>query len=245
MTDETAKAADQTGRSVSEQRAQQPADLSPMLSATSERVQAVLDATDRAAEEILDSARAEAQKYVKETHGRAERLTRERLERISTLTEEVLSQTANIQRQADALAKVLEKSVADLGRELGVDQPVVKPAGSPAGGAAQSQGKPESQRAGTTSDVVPSAEQKEEVPTAAEEASAGGAGRLFGRRRKRFGSGNASEEKRVSDGARLVALQMRVAGEEDDAIVLRLREEFGVRDPQPILQSLAEEAPAR
>ena len=202
-------------------------DLSPMLAETGERVQAVLDATDRAAEEILDNAKAEAQRYVRETHSRAERLTKERLDRISSLTEELLSQTSSIQKQAQTLSEVLDRSVARLAEDLGIDEE--RPGGT-AGVAAPAPSSMGEEEIGGTTEEPLAGELSAEKPARS--------GRLFGRRKR-------SDSGQPSDGARLVALQMKVAGEDDEAIAQRLKDEFGIGDPAPILELIDSEEGVR
>jgi hypothetical protein len=54
----------------------------------------------------------------------------------------------------------------------------------------------------------------------------------LGRRPRRKG---AEQPEGVSEGARLLALQQLMAGVEPEVIESRLKNEFGIEDPKPIL----------
>lgn len=197
-------------------------ELSPMLTATSDRLKDVLQVTEDAAERILDDAKAEAEKYVEAARARTDSLSRERMDRIENLTGDLLDQASSIQGQMEKLRQSLSAATSQLDSELAIQEKELT-ASEPAAPAASPEvyDEPEYDEPESIPESSPSAEDDE-----------GESAGLFGRRRKRKPAPADS-----SDGARILALQLSVAGADQETIETRLRE-LGVEDTDAVLESM-------
>jgi hypothetical protein len=74
---------------------------------------------------------------------------------------------------------------------------------------------------------------RDDTPAASEE-SASLRHRLRRRRPRKFIA--PQEPQGISEGARLLALQQMMAGVDADVIEARLKKEFGIQDPRPLLE---------
>lgn len=224
--------------------------LTPMLEATSGRVQDVLRATDQAAEDIIRGAQADAQRYVEEARQRAERLTHDRMDRIASLTEDLMAQAGTIHRQAQDLRAALSQTLTKLSDELGLEPPLTpEPAGASVPAVAAEPSAPEpaaflaDQSSAEMTAAEPTAPEPDPAPLVSEaqplaavqdlpDASGDEAPSLLGRlsRRRRRGEGGP-----VSiDEARIATVQMLASGETREVIEQRLRDEFGIDDASEI-----------
>jgi hypothetical protein len=207
-------------------------EIAPLLSTTSDKVQEILRTTNEAAEQIRQDARnearqfteesrKEAREFIEETRNRAERLTNERMERIAKLTEDLLQQASAVQEQAATLRVALEKATVAINSEIEAKEPKV------AGGASQAADK------GADED-----QENEQSSSSPEQ----GLRAMFGRRRRKHVAPQQTGE--VSEGIKVLALQQLTAGADRETIETRLREDFGIEDPNSILDSLESEVPS-
>jgi len=227
---ESTDAPEQSGSTIERPVAPTAEELSPMLSATSDRLKDVLQVTEQAAERILDGAKVEAEKYVEAARQRTESLSRERMDSIESLTGDLLEQAGAIQRETEQLRRALSAATSQLDSELAIEEEELAAHGAPA---AMRTAPPV---AATTApdepdEIFPDSDAPSSEETSDGEDDAGSAG-LFSRRRKR-----KPVDPDSSDGARILALQLSVAGADEEAIEARLRE-LGVEDTRAVLDSL-------
>lgn len=215
-------------------------DLSPVLAATSERVQSVILATEQATEKIEAEVKKEAAQYLTDVRERAESLSRSRTDRIASLTEDLMAQAGEVEGQVRKLREALTAATEQLGRELSLGTEVAPPP------SAETVSTPPKSLGGAdgpgTSPAAAIRAPTKPKPSAASEsaASEGSKGR-FGKRRNRK---HVAQD--ASAGAQLIALQLSIAGTDRETIAQRLRDDFKIPDPTPILDSLPSEIePAR
>src|SRR2546423_1862863 len=238
---------------------QQPsAGLPPLresVGSAGERIQVIIEAAEKAAAGIIEDADAQARRYIDASRQRADVLADERVRVMSDLTDTLVRQAELVRRQSDDLLATLDSARGELANRIGQElsggtSPLAQAPGTPeepptqehAGPqqsprvphlqpveserpdlqAVQSPPKPEQQQSGgPPSEVPPAATPPQSSgpaapppPTAPASGPPGGA---------------------PSDGARLLAAQMAVAGSSRQEIEARLRDEFGIQDAGPIL----------
>jgi hypothetical protein len=87
-------------------------ELRRSVSEATARIQEIIDAAERVAEEIRSEAQAEADRYLEGRRREADRLTQERARQLPELGQSVVASARQVQLQAEALAGVLEEAVA-------------------------------------------------------------------------------------------------------------------------------------
>ena len=200
------------------------------------RVESVLDAAERAAAGIREDAQEWASRYLDESRRKADELASERIKEISTLTDTLISRARAVAQQSDELLSALD----DAGRRMmdnsrparwvprgSSDAPhPPQPAPSEPSPPAQAPPPPADQGRAPCPPPAPSPpptqverppHERAPAPQPVEPARSSG---------------------RVSEGARMLATQMAVAGSTRDEISWRLREEFGIQDASAILDEV-------
>jgi hypothetical protein len=210
--------------------------------AIAERVNAVIAAAEAAAEGIKEDAEAEARTYLADSRQRAEELMDERARMIVDLTDSLIAQATSVKREFDSLMNAIEEGRGRL-RELtpgardaarpprvtgeAAAPPPRPPAAPPAplhrepeaAPAAPGPSRPAEPDPSRSAEPDPSRPPEKVPPTPGSDPAEGGV--------------------RETDRARLVAMQMAVSGAGRAEIADRLRREFGLTDPDPILDELA------
>jgi hypothetical protein len=204
-------------------------------SAVGERIESVLDAAERAAVGIREDAQEWARRYLEESRRKADDAAAQRIQELSSLTDSLVSRAKAVAQQSDELIAALD----DAGRRMlnsarpGSEAAPAPPAndhpeGAPAPPASvlptQAERPPSARAAPAPSPIRPAAPPAgpvEPAPTSAPPAQPAA-------------EGAAS----VSEGARLLAAQMAVAGSTRDEIAWRLRDEFGIKDATAILDAI-------
>jgi vacuolar-type H+-ATPase subunit H len=219
---------------------QTPQPASPLresVTSAGERIQVIIEAAEKAAAGIIEDADAQARRYIEASRQRADVLADERVRVMSDLTETLIRQAELVKRQSDELLTALDSARGELasrvGQELSVGSP--EPAPEPPPPAPVPPEMPqqaprvphlqpvESERPGLQA-VEPGLGPAPEPPPAPTPAPPPV---------NQPGRGPAA-----SDGARLLAAQMAVAGSTRDEIETRLRDEFGIQDAAPILDGI-------
>jgi vacuolar-type H+-ATPase subunit H len=195
-----------------------------------ERVQLIIEAAEQAAAGIISDAEAEAEAYLGEARQRANRIAEERAREMWGLTDDLIRRAEAVRRQSDELLRALDDARHRVEEALragpGLAQPLQAavpptsqgpsfPAQSPMAPSAAPQDQ-ETPKVRLLHDPVSAAQQ----PTPPPGHPPGGAGSP------------------PSEGARLLATQMAVAGSSREEIEGRLQHEFGIRESGPMLDAI-------
>jgi hypothetical protein len=231
-------------------------------SSAGERIQVIIEAAEKAAAGIIEDADAQARRYIDASRKRADVLAEERVRVMADLTDTLVRQAELVRRQSDELLAALDSARGELasriGRELsgggtpslggapaGQEQPPTQEHQGPQGPRGVPHLKPvESERPELEAVQSPPTEAGKQQPHQA----AGGSPGPAQQAPPPQGSPAAPQPPAnpasgppsgtPSDGARLLAAQMAVAGSSREEIEIRLRNEFGIQDAGPILDGI-------
>lgn len=224
-----------------------PPPLRESVSSAGERIQVIIEAAEKAAAGIIEDADAQARRYIDTSRQRADVLADERVRVMSDLTDTLIRQAEMVRRQSDELLAALDSARGELASRIGqeLSSATAAPAGEPP---AATQAQPPAQaprvphlqpveserpdlQAVEPAAVAPTPqEQPPESPSPAPQDTAPAP--------PPPPSGAQSAATIPSDGARLLAAQMAVAGSSREEIETRLRDEFGIQDAGPILDGI-------
>lgn len=192
-----------------------------LATGAAERVATIIDAVERAAAGVIDDAEAQAREYLDDARVRADRLGAERLRAVAEMTDTLVAQAEIVKRQSDALIDALDEAMQGVGRlsaegdRSGPDE--LRAAADPAASEPGTDGEsPGEERRKHLQPVDASAGRGEDPEP--QERSAGSSAR--------------------SAGTRLLVTQMSMSGSTRQEIESRLRNELGVEDAAPILDSI-------
>jgi hypothetical protein len=219
----------------------EPPPSSPLresVSSAGERIQVIIEAAEKAAAGIIEDADAQARRYIDASRKRADVLADERVRVMSDLTDTLIRQAELVKRQSDELLGALDSARGELSSRVGQELPTPSPAPppEPASTPREPSPPPEAPRIPHLQPVEsepPDLQPVQPDPAPAQPpAPPGTPSGPF--------SAPASPPSTVtpSDGARLLAAQMAVAGSSRAEIEIRLREEFGIQDSAPILDGI-------
>jgi vacuolar-type H+-ATPase subunit H len=232
----------------------QPETGSPLresVGSAGERIQVIIEAAEKAAAGIIEDADAQARRYIDASRQRADALADERVRVMSDLTDTLIRQAELVRRQSDELLAALDSARGELasriGQELSAGAPTAigqrpaslgdQPPAAPQGSRSPHLQPVESEAPGLRA-VQPAADPKPpppEPPPAPQ--GAGTTPPAFPPRSVRPPNPPTGGQS-PSDGARLLAAQMAVAGSSREEIEIRLRDEFGIQDAGPILDGI-------
>jgi hypothetical protein len=99
-----------------------PMGLSGMLGDAGDRVREILQDTDRTTHELLEETNVAAGRCLHDAYERSERLAGEQMEKLALVSEELLAQAAAIQQRIHELNKVVERGIAALATEVGIEE---------------------------------------------------------------------------------------------------------------------------
>lgn len=182
-----------------------------------ERVKGIIEAAERTAAAIVADAEAQARKQLAQARIQAERVAARRSEEIAALTDDLINRTEAVRRQSDELLRLLDESQRRLGGVVQIPLDADTPASEPP---AQGGGVWPNEGQGAES-VGGGAEQPTQHLRAVEPQP-----------------GQGMPGRHPSDGARLLATQMAVAGSGRAEIDRRLRNEFGIEDTRAMLDAI-------
>lgn len=196
----------------------------PITTAT-ERIQVIIEAAEKAAEGILEDAEAQARRYLAESRVRADRIADERARAMTDVTDALLDRAEAVKRQSDELIAALDRAKLELqerargGGEVRPLEPEPEPIRP---------SEPEApQRVPHLKPVEP--EPAPETPAAPFQRPP----------QEPFAARRRSEEAPPpAPPARMVAMQMAVAGKSRAEIERRLREEFDIDDAGAMLDGI-------
>ncbi len=195
----------------------------PGLSSTSQRVTAIVEAVERAAAGILDDAETEARRYVDESRRNSDRAAAERIRAVAELTESLVDRAETLRGQLETLVSALDNARAQLEEAAGVGGEAHLQPAPPVREQPPPEPAPESPAPSRLRSVQPdgdAAERGEDPSTGKPEEEDPSTGKLS------------------LSGARLLAIQMAVAGSSRSQIETRLKGELGVEDASRILDAV-------
>lgn len=205
----------------------------PESEAVGSRIESVLDAAERAASGIRQDAEEWARQYMQDSRRKADELAAQRVQELSQLTDSLMNRARSVAKQSDDLISALDDAARGLlttGGSGGTAPPTASLQSSTPSAAPQTpapEAAPPAEPA--PAQPPPRRQPPEATPPPAEPAPppAQPAAAPSGR-----------NDSRVSEGARLLATQMAVAGSSRDEIAWRLREEFAIEDSSAILDEI-------
>jgi hypothetical protein len=233
---------------------QKPAGGTPPLresvSSAGERIQVIIEAAQQAAAGIIEDADAQARHYIDASRQRADDLADERVRVMSDLTDTLIRQAEMVRRQSDELLAALDSARGELASRIGQELSIGNTAAANEVPAALP-GQPappidaprvphlqpvESERPDLQAVESPAA--PEPTPQGAPPAEARALQDATQAAPPPPPAGTQPPGPVPSDGARLLAAQMAVAGSSREEIETRLRDEFGIQDAGPILDGI-------
>jgi hypothetical protein len=231
----------------------EPETRSPLrepVGSAGERIQVIIEAAEKAAAGIIEDADAQARRYIDASRQRADALADERVRVMSDLTDTLIRQAELVRRQSDELLAALDSARGELasriGRELSAGPPALSEAPARLGGqpSAAPQGSRvphlqpvETERPGLQA-VQPAPEPQPPPQQSPSEPPPASSGPTATSPESAPPTSPATGGTSPSDGARLLAAQMAVAGSSREEIETRLRDEFGIQDAGPILDGI-------
>lgn len=221
--------------------------LRESVSSAGERIQVIIEAAEKAAAGIIEDADAQAHGYIEASRDRADVLADERVRVMSDLTDTLIRQAEMVKRQSDELLAALDTARSELANRIGQELSTGSQPGADQPPALAHPGDPsrvphlqpvESGRPGLQA-VAPAGEsppapQSVPQPPPAPVHQPGSPPPPPPQPMTQPAAGGTS----ASDGARLLAAQMAVAGSSRHEIEARLRDEFGIEDAGPILDGI-------
>ncbi len=238
-----------------------PPSMRESVSSAGERIQVIIEAAEKAAAGIIEDADAQARRYIDASRQKADVLADERVRVMSDLTDTLIRQAEMVRRQSDDLLAALDSARGELasriGQELstgGAGAPAVQQAPAaqpdqpqpPQGPRVPHLQPVESERPDLQAVDPPAAPEPtpQEPPAQTPPAQAAPPAQQAPPAQGTAPaappppSGGQRGGATPSDGARLLAAQMAVAGSSRDEIETRLRDEFGIQDAGPILDGI-------
>jgi hypothetical protein len=234
---------DQPGQSSGREGMEPPptAPLRESVSSAGERIQVIIEAAEKAAAGIIEDADAQARRYIDASRKRADVLADERVRVMSDLTDTLIRQAELVKRQSDELLGALDSARGELATRVGQELPApgVPPAPEPAAPLHEPAPAPATPRVPHLQPVESEPPNLEPVQPVQPDPAPAQPSAPPGTPSGPF-SAPATPPPTVapSDGARLLAAQMAVAGSSREEIEMRLREEFGIQDAAPILDGI-------
>jgi hypothetical protein len=231
----------------------EPETRSPLrepVGSAGERIQVIIEAAEKAAAGIIEDADAQARRYIDASRQRADALADERVRVMSNLTDTLIRQAELVRRQSDELLAALDSARGELagriGQELSAGSPALgeaparqadQPSAAPQGSRVPHLQPVENERPGLQA-VQPASEPQPPPQQSPSEPPPAPAGPTATPPESAPPTSPAAGGTSPSDGARLLAAQMAVAGSSREEIEARLRDEFGIQDAGPILDGI-------
>jgi hypothetical protein len=210
-----------------------PSPLRESVTTATERIKVIIEAAEKAAAGIIEDAEVQANRYLEQSRQHADHLAEQRMRAMSDLTDSLLYQAETVKRESDQLIAALDKARNQI-ESPGRPDLTAAPRGSTA--------PAEAGRGPHLQPVEPQAPNLQAVPPRSTPPLS--TEPHFGQPQPGQGppagapGGQGSGTGAFSDGARLLATQMAVAGSSRDEIRDRLRNDFGIEDASPILDGI-------
>ena len=195
-----------------------PTSLRSSISDAAQRIDEVVQAAERVAVELQEDARREAEQYLQERRQDADRLVAERTGTLSELSQSLVRQVEELSEQSRALASRVDqiagefRSVLDQGFEPS---------------------RPEPARI-----AIPDAPATPDEPAAPDEPLAADFEPQFDSEAEAVAEEGEATASAAPEEALLRATQMAISGRSRPEIAEQLRSEFGLEDPEPLLDQV-------
>ncbi len=219
---------------------QPPAARSPLqgsVATATARIQVIIEAAEKAAAGIIDDAEAQARRYLEESRARADLIADQRAGEMSALTDSLIERAETVKRQSDELIRALDQAKLQVEERFRAESaPIAPPREAPY--APRVQEAPREQApVHHLKPVEPPAPPDFPVGVAPPERVMEPVSPEWraGPMPPPPGRGGGTPP---SDGARLLATQMAVAGSSRAEIESRLQNEFGIWDAGPMLDAI-------
>jgi hypothetical protein len=215
----------------------------------------IIEAAEKAAAGIIDDAEAQARNYLQESRVRADQIADQRAQEMSTLADALIERAEAVKRQSDELLRALDQAKLQVeerfrGEQAAISTPGSDPRPSPP---LVREAPPEAEeplpeqapvhhlkpvgQPSWEAELPPSSEPPP-VVTQAPDLQPPDSAEPGGTKTGPPAPGARLAGTPPSDGARLLATQMAVAGSSRAEIEGRLRNEFGIHDAGPMLDAI-------
>lgn len=192
------------------------------------RIESIIAAAEQAAAGIRQDAEENARRYYEDSRQRADEVAVARMREVADLTDGLIKRAKTVAQQSDELIAALEEAgrqAMSAARSGARREPAPAPE---AGGAEADPLAPP-----PASEAPPPRHEPREAP-----ATLSPPVRAEGQPSQPTAPEPSAAPAQVSQGARLLATQMAVAGSSRDQIARRLHDEFGIRDASAILNEI-------
>ena len=219
----------------------------------SEQLQTVIDAAERAATAIRNDAEEQARQHLAEAQLKADRLTAQRVSLISELSDDLIRHATTVRDHSEQMVRALEEATDVVGSRLEESRPAEPlPSLAPPERPPASEGPaPEPRPAGSSGPVpwfVPYPEPGPPEPEGVEAAEAqttpaaddeAGDDRPADRDDDEPGAEDAATDpEQLREEALLHGTKLAAAGSERSTITEALRNEYGIDDPEPLVDRI-------
>jgi hypothetical protein len=218
-----------------------------------EQIEQVLGTAERAATQIRAEAESQAQREFQEAQRMIEAMTRERVAMVSELTDALIEHATLVATQCEGLVRRLEATMQRLGgpppqaapeppSEFGSDPAQAarslgawpeQPAGPQSGSVS-----PQQQAAGQSPTASPTSPEQPAPPPPPRWGPQAPGAYPAATPPSSSGPGVAPAAGAAPDEAYVMATRLALEGRDRAAIGAQLRAEFGIRDPEPVLDSV-------
>jgi hypothetical protein len=214
--------------------------LRESVSSAGERIQVIIEAAEKAAAGIIEDADAQARRYIDASRRRADSLAEERVRVMSDLTDTLIRQAEIVRRQSDELLAALDSARGELASRIGQELSAGTAGAAEIGPPQPEQpAPPQAPQAPRVPHLQPVESERPGLQAVESPQPGPGVGPApLGQQPPAPQAPDPPSGGVPSDGARLLAAQMAVAGSSRDEIETRLRDEFGIQDAGPILDGI-------
>ena len=216
--------------------------LNESVASSSQRIELIIEAAERAAAGIIADAEAQARSYLEQSRARADQIANERSAGLSELADSLMTRAESVKQQSADLIEALEAARAQIAARLSEDVSLPPLEDTPdAGGSEASAANLASISAAAETESAAASEPAADAPAAEREPEAAEEPAPEPAAEKPAAPPSAATSRPsgpASAGARLLATQMAVAGSSRDEIASRLENEFGIADPDEMLDGI-------
>lgn len=209
--------------------------LDESVASSSQRIELIIEAAERAAAGIIADAEAQARSYLEQSRARADQIATERSAGLSELADSLMARAESVKEQSADLIEALEAARAQIAARLSEDVSMPPLADTEAAGEGAESAGAAAPAADATPDPEPESETVVSEPESAESEPEPAAETQPAAPAPPAPSRPAGPP---SAGARLLATQMAVAGSSREEIASRLENEFGIADPDEMLDGI-------
>ena len=183
---------------------------------TSSRIQSIIDAAQSAAEGILRDAEEQGRKRIEESKQRAEELAADRVNDIYKVTDSLVEQARQVRERSGELVRALDDAIRHVERTVPADLDDADARdGATVRERVTSTLRAERDRLAETTGQLSGSADVEETPAE-----------------------QPAPEPQIPNEARVLAARMAIAGSSRKEIRRQLRSDYGIADPEPVLDEI-------